>query len=377
MPYIHELTDWPALTWDSEILAAPLAAVRHQQGRLLGKMDSLGFDLRNEASLVVLTADVVKSSAIEGATLDPEEVRSSIARKLGLDVAGLPRPSRDVDGVVEMMLNATQKFDEELTGERLWGWHAALFPTGHSGINRIAVGQWRHDEEGPMQVVSGPIGKEKVHFQAPSAERLSEEVKRFLDWFNTPQVGESLTTDPVLVAGLAHFWFVTIHPFEDGNGRIARAIADMALARADGTEQRFYSMSSQIELERKDYYRQLEHAQRGELDVTGWLAWFVDCLGRAIESSDERLSGVLKKARLWQHLNTQTVNERQRLVINRMLNGFEGFLTTSKYTKFAKCSADTALRDIQELLSWGVLLKNPGRGRSTSYRLAEPENIVE
>lgn len=372
MAYIHELNEWPELTWDSELLAAPLANVRHQQGRLLGKMEALGFDLRSEASLAVLTADVVKSSAIEGESLDPEEVRSSIANKLGLDVAGLPKPSRSVDGVVEMMLDATQQSDQELTAKRLFGWHASLFPTGHSGINRIAVGQWRNDAAGPMQVVSGPIGKEKVHFQAPEATRLDSEMNRFLGWLNTPS-----DTDPVLTAGLAHFWFVTIHPFEDGNGRIARAIADMMLARADGTKDRFYSMSSQIEAERKEYYSQLERTQRGDLDVTGWLAWFVDCLGRAIENSDERLAGVLNKARFWERLSKQPVNERQRLVINRMLNGWEGYLSTSKYAKLAKCSADTALRDIQELVERDVLLKNPGGGRSTSYRLAEPEDITD
>ncbi|TWT41515.1 Fic family protein [Botrimarina hoheduenensis] len=372
MAYIHELTGWPELTWDSDSLAAPLAKVRHQQGRLLGKMETLGFDLRSEASLVVLTADVVKSSKIEGEAHDPNEVRSSIARRLGLDVAGLPQPSRSVDGVVEMMLDATQKFDQVLTRERLFGWHASLFPTGHSGINRIAVGQWRNDEDGPMQVVSGPIGKEKVHFQAPGATRLEEEMERFLAWLRKPS-----EVDPVLLAGLAHFWFVTIYPFEDGNGRIARAIADMALARADGTKDRFYSMSSQIEAERNEYYNQLERAQRGELDVTGWLLWFVDCLDRAIESSNERLAGVLNKARVWERLNNKTVNERQRLVINRMLNGFEGFLSTSKYAKLAKCSADTALRDIREQVARGVLMKNPGGGRSTSYRLAGPENISD
>lgn len=369
MPYIHEEPGWPKLTWGSDTLAAPLAYVRHQQGRLLGKMEALGFELRNEASLTVLTADVVKSSAIEGQSLDPEEVRSSIARKLGLEVAGLPQPSRNVDGIVEMMLDATQNFSAELTADRLFGWHAALFPTGHSGINRIAVGQWRDDASGPMQVVSGPIGKEKVHFQAPKAEQLPEEMERFLAWFNTPS-----DADPVLTAGLAHFWFVTIHPFEDGNGRIARAIADMTLARADGTKDRFYSMSSQIEAERKQYYSQLEQAQRGSLDLTPWLGWFVACLGRSIDSSDERLAGVLFKARIWQTLNSQSpVNDRQRLVINRMLNGFKGFLTTSKYAKLAKCSADSALRDIQDLLKRGVLAQNPGRGRSTSYRFAAEE----
>ena len=365
MTYIHEQPDWPELTWAADELASPLAAVRHQQGRLLGKMESLGFELRREASLTVLTTDVVKSSAIEGEQLDPEEVRSSIARKLGLDIAGLPQPSRSVDGIVEMMLDATQQFDQPLTAERLYGWHAALFPTAHSGIHKIEVAQWRTDSAGPMQVVSGAIGKERVHFQAPAAERLDGEMQQFLGWLNGPN-----ETDPVLRAALAHFWFVTIHPFEDGNGRIARAIADLSLARADGSPDRFYSMSSQIEADRKEYYRQLELTQRGDLDITGWLAWFVGCLGRAIDSSDERLAQVLNKARLWQRLQDRPVNERQRLVINRMLDGFEGFLSTSKYTKLAKCSADTALRDIRELLERGVLIQNPGRGRSTSYRLA-------
>lgn len=371
MTYIHEQPDWPELTWAGDELASPLAAVRHQQGRLLGKMESLGFELRREASLTVLTSDVVKSSAIEGEQLDPEQVRSSIARKLGLDIAGLPQPSRSVDGVVEMMLNATQKFDQPLTAERLCGWHAALFPTAHSGIHKIKVGKWRSDSSGPMQVVSGAIGKERVHFQAPAADRLKKEMKQFLAWFNG-----SKETDPVLKAALAHFWFVTIHPFEDGNGRIARAIADMALTRADGAPERFYSMSSQIEVERKEYYRQLEIAQRGDLDITGWLAWFVGCLSRAIDSSDERLAAVLTKAKIWQRLQDRPVNQRQRTVINRMLDGWEGSLTTSKYAKLAKCSTDTALRDIRELLDRGVLVLNAGGGRSTSYRLAEPDSIL-
>jgi len=368
MPYIHELTGWPSLTWDSEALAAPLAAVRHEQGRLLGKMESLGFELRSEASLIVLTADVVKSSAIEGETLDAGEVRSSIARRLGLDTAGLPQPSRPVEWVVEMMLDATQNFAAHLTDQRLYGWHASLFPTGHSGINRIAVGQWRPPEAGPMQVVSGPLGKERLHFQAPDAPRLTSEMNQFLNWFNTPA-----TIDPVLKAGLAHFWFVTIHPFEDGNGRIARAIADLSLARADGVKDRFYSMSAQIEAERKEYYRELEHAQRGDLDVTPWLAWFLECLGRSLATSDERLASVLRKARLWEQINRRPVNERQRLVINRLLDDFQGFLSTSKYAKLAKCSTDTALRDLKDLLDRKILVQNPGGGRSTSYRLAEPD----
>ncbi len=370
MNYIHELSAWPKLQWDSETLTTPLAEVRHRQGRLLGKIEALGFDLRTEANLSVITADVVKSSAIEGESLNPKEVRSSIARRLGLDVAQLPIPSRDVEGVVEMMLDATQNFTNELTSDRLFDWHAALFPTGRSGTSRIAVARWRPEEADPMRVVSGPLGSEKIHFEAPTAKRLKSEMKQFIKWFNQPP-----SIDPVLIAGLAHFWFVTIHPFEDGNGRTARAIADMALARADGIKERFYSMSSQIEAERKDYYSRLETAQRGGLDITGWLLWFLDCLGRAIDDAEVLLASVLNKARLWERINQQPVNERQRLVINRMLDGFEGFLTTSKYAKLAKCSSDTALRDIRELLERGVLLVNPGKGRSTSYRMADPENI--
>jgi Fic family protein len=371
MAYIHELPGWPRLVWDGDALAAPLAEVRHKQGRLLGKMEALGFVLRTEASLTVLTSDVVKSSAIEGETLDPDEVRSSIARRLGLDVAGLPKAGRDVEGIVEMMLDATGKFSEALSKDRLFAWHASLFPTGRSGMTPIEVGAWRPKEAGKMQVVSGPIDYEKVHLQAPDADRLESEMSAFIEWFNAPAA-----TDPVLKAGIAHFWFVTIHPFEDGNGRIARAVADMALARADGIKERFYSMSSQIAAERKEYYLELEIAQRGELNITRWLSWFLACLGRAIDGADTALAAVLHKAKLWQEINRGPVNERQRLVINRMLNGFQGFLTTSKYAKLAKCSPDTALRDIRELLSRGILVQNKSGGRSTSYRLAEPENIT-
>ncbi|MGH8510298.1 MAG: Fic family protein [Gammaproteobacteria bacterium] len=369
MAFIHDRSRWPQFLWDSDVLAAVLAAVRHRQGRLLGKMEALGFDLRAEASLTVLTSEVVKSSAIEGETLNPEEVRSSIARRLGLDLAGLPKAGgRDVEGIVEMMLDATQNFEAPLASERLFDWHAALFPTGRSGMGRITVGAWRPKEAGPMQVVSGPIGRERVHFEAPEAERLESEMARFLEWFNAPR-----SIDPVLKAGIAHFWFVTIHPFEDGNGRIARAIADMALARADGTKERFYSMSSQIEAERKDYYLELEAAQLRDVDITQWLAWFLGCLGRAIEGAEQTLAAaVLYKAKLWQRISHQPVNDRQRVMINRLLDGFEGFLTTSKYAKLAKCSPDTALRDIRELLERGIIVQNPGRGRSTSYRLAEP-----
>jgi Fic family protein len=344
------------------MLAPSVAAVRHKQGKLLGKMEALGFDLRREANLTVLTSDVVKSSAIEGEALNPDEVRSSIARRLGLELAGLPKAGRDVEGIVEMMLDATQKYDAPLTDERLFGWHAALFPTGRSGMSRIVIGAWR---SGEMHVVSGPIGHEKVHFEGPSADRVPGEMNAFLTWFN-----QAPTIDPVLKAAIAHFWFVTIHPFEDGNGRTARAIADMALARADGTGDRFYSMSSQIEAERRDYYRELEAAQRSDIDLTRWLQWFLGCLDRAISGAETALSSVLHKARLWQYINVRPVSDRQRLVINRLLDGFEGHLNTSKYAKLAKCSTDTALRDIRELLARGILLPNPGGGRSTSYRLS-------
>lgn len=376
--YIHQRAGWPKLVWDGDVLAELLAAVRHKQGRLLGKMETLGFNLQTEASLAVLTHDVVKSSAIEGEILNPDEVRSSIARRLGLDVAGLPKAGRDVEGVVEMMLDATRNFQSSLTQERLLAWHASLFPTGRSGMGRITVGAWRTKDSGPMRVVSGPIGREKVHFEAPEAQRLDKEMARFIEWFNaTP------SADPVLKAGVAHFWFVTIHPFEDGNGRIARAIADMALARADGIEDRFYSMSAQIESERKEYYRQLESAQRGDLDITRWLEWFLNCLDRALDGADQALGAVLYKSQLWQRINRSPVNDRQRLVINRMLpppeapEDFKGFLSTSKYAKLAKCSPDTALRDIRELLERGVLVQNPGGGRSTSYRLTDdPQSVT-
>jgi Fic family protein len=370
MVYVHENPGWPEFTWDSEALAGALAAVRHKQGRHLGKMEALGFDLRTEASLKALTEEVVKSSAIEGEHLNPEEVRSSIARRLGLDVAGLPRPSREVEGVVEMMLDATRNFDNPLTEERLFGWHAALFPTGRSGMHRIVVGAWRTGDAGATQVVSGPIGRERVHFEAPAADHLEAEMKRFLEWIN-----RSSEVDPVLKAGVAHFWFVTIHPFEDGNGRIARAIADMVLSQADGTKDHYYSMSSGIEEERREYYRELESAQRGGLDITKWLAWFLGCLDRTIEDADHTLGSVLHKAKLWQQINRRPVDERQRKVINRMLDDFQGHLTTSKYAKLARCSNDTALRDIRELLERGILVKNPGEGRSTSYRLADPDEI--
>jgi len=366
MNYIHENPDWPDLKWDQASLSVLLANVRHRQGRLLGKMEGLGFRLRAEANLTTLTADVVKSSAIEGKHLDAEQVRSSIARRLGLDVGGTAPSSRDVDGVVEMMLDATQKHSEKLTADRLFGWHASLFPTGRSGMQRITVGAWRPPEAGPMQVVSGPMGKERVHFEAPPADRLDHEMAAFLEWF-----GDGNGMDPVLKAGIAHFRFVTIHPFEDGNGRIGRALADMALARAEGTPERFYSMSAQIEAERKEYYNILERSQRGGLDMTRWLEWFLGCLGRAVDGAEENLANILRKAKIWEEINQAPVNERQRKVINRLLDGFDGKLSTSKYAKLAKCSGDTALRDIKPLLDRGILVQEESGGRSTSYRLAE------
>tara|TARA_B100001248_G_scaffold262563_1_gene259440 strand:- start:2783 stop:3892 length:1110 start_codon:yes stop_codon:yes gene_type:complete len=365
--WIHEQEDWPNFVWDTEVLASKLTEMRHRQGRLLGRMEGLGFDLRQEASLDVLTSDVVKSSAIEGEYLNPEEVRSSIARRLGIDVAGLVPASRDVEGIVEMMLDATQMFEKPLTKERLLSWHAALFPTGRSGMHRITVGAWRTLDAGPMQVVSGPIGRERVHFEAPGAQRLEVEMAAFLEWFNKQD-----NIDGVLRAGIAHFWFVTIHPFEDGNGRIARAISDMVLARADGTSDRFYSLSNQIEFERKEYYDQLERQQSGVLDITNWLDWFLDCFGRAVLNAEQALGRILFKAQLWDKINQNPVNERQRLVINRMLEpDFKGYMNTSKYAKLAKCSNDTALRDIQALKERGIFSQNPGGGRSTSYRLLE------
>jgi len=362
--FIYERGGWPEFRWRDEALSAPLAAVRHRQGRLIGRMEALGFPLQSEALLQTLTEDVLKSSDIEGETLDKEQVRSSIARRLGLDIGALAPVDRDVEGVVDMMLDATQRYDKPLTRERLFDWHAALFPTGRSGITRIKVGAWRDGSAGPMQVVSGPIGRERVHFEAPAADRLDAEMARFLAWFEAPT-----DIDPVIKAALAHLWFVTIHPFDDGNGRIARAIADMALARSEGSSQRFYSMSAQIRIERKAYYDMLEATQKGEMDVTPWLAWFLDCLARAFEGAEATLASVMAKARFWERHRDAPFNDRQRAIINRLLNGFEGKLTSSKWALLAKCSQDTALRDIGDLVARGVLAKDVAGGRSTSYSL--------
>jgi Fic family protein len=362
--YIHERRDWPRLYWDTGKLADLLADVRHRQGRLLGQMEGLGFRLREEAVLRTLTEDVVKSSAIEGEVLDPETVRSSIARRLGMDAGGLKPADRNVEGVVEMILDATRNYDKPLTTERLYAWHASLFPTARSGMRKIRVGAWRDDSDGPMQVVSGPTGKERVHFEAPAAPRLDAEMKNFLDWFND---GPEL--DPVLKAGVAHLWFVTIHPFDDGNGRIARAIADLCLARSEQSAQRFYSMSAQIRLENKGYYDILEATQKDGTDVTPWLNWFLDCLGRAIDDAGTLLGSVLRKARFWESISQSPVNERQRSVLNRLLDGFEGKLTTTKWAKLTTSSQDTATRDIQDLVERGILIRSAEGGRSTSYAL--------
>jgi Fic family protein len=368
--WIHEQKEWPKFTWDLHQLAPKLMGIRYEQGKLLGRMESLGFSLKQEASLHTLTNDIVKSSAIEGETLNPEEVRSSIARRLGMDIGGLLPTSRDVEGIVEIMLDATQNYQDPLTVERLFAWHCALFPTGRSGMRRITVGDWRPLSAGPMQVVSGPIGREKVHFEAPIASRIDGEMTLFLKGFESISI-----TDPILKAGLMHFWFVTIHPFEDGNGRIARAIADMALARADGTSARFYSMSAQIEVERKEYYLQLERQQRGDLDLTIWLDWFLECLASAISRAEVTLRAVIYKAKLWSYANLHPLNERKKVVINRMLDDFKGHMNTSKYAQLVKCSSDTALRDIQDLVAQGVFIQNAHGGRSTSYRLIKLEEI--
>lgn len=362
--YIHELPTWPNFTWNQERLTQPLAAMRHRQGLLIGKMQALGFKLREEAVLNTLTEDVIKSSEIEGEVLDRDQVRSSIARRLGIDAGALPAADRHVDGVVEMMLDATQKYKEPLTDERLFAWHAALFPTGRSGMQKITVGAWRTEADGPMEVVSGPFGKERVHYEAPVAAKLAADMDAFLKWFNQKDDG-----DLVLKAALAHLWFVTIHPFGDGNGRIARAIADMSLARSEDSAQRFYSMSAQIRIERNAYYSILERTQKGDLDITEWLEWFLGCLGRAIEGAEKILANVFLKADFWKKYAGESFNDRQRDMLNRLMSGFEGNLTSSKWAKIEKCSQDTASRDIDNLIERKILKKEEGGGRSTSYSL--------
>jgi Fic family protein len=361
--FIHQKDNWPEFTWNSDNFLSLLSEARNLQGRLIGKMETLGFDLRNEALLDTLTLDVLKSSEIEGEFLNPDQVRSSIARRLGMEIAGTVESDRNVEGVVEMMLDATQNCFTPLTAERLFDWHAALFPTGRSGMHKITVADWRKDTTGPMQVVSGAMGKEKVHFQAPDSELLKEEMIRFIDWFNNNKI------DLVIKAAIAHLWFVTIHPFEDGNGRITRALTDMLLAQSDKSNQRFYSMSAQIRIERKQYYEILEKTQKGNLDITDWIVWFLNCLINSLISTDSILTRVLFKAEFWQkHIDT-AINDRQRKLLNKIMDGFEGKLTSSKWAKIAKCSKDSAVRDITDLIEKGILQKEAARGRSTNYEL--------
>ncbi len=372
--YIHKLPDWPHFRWSQETLAQKLAAVRYRQGELIGRMKAMGFSLRAEAVFQTLTLDVLKSSEIEGEMLDKEQVRSSIARRLGMDIGAVVSASRNIEGIVEMTLDATQDYDKPLTKERLFGWHASLFPTGYSGMRKIKIAAWRDDSKGPMQVVSGQVGHERVHFEAPSADRLEREMTLFLDWFNNDD-----GTDLVLRSGIAHLWFVTIHPFEDGNGRIARVLTDMTLARSEQSPQRFYSMSAQIRKERDAYYGGLEETQKGTLDITARLEWFLDCLNHAFDSVESTLAIVLKKARFWESYSETPFNDRQRLVLNKLLDGFEGKMTSSKWAKLAKCSQDTALRDILELTERGILAKDLAGGRSTSYSviIAHPPEKVK
>ena len=362
--YIHEKENWTDFVWDEKQVSLKLAETRNLQGRLLGKMESLGFDLQDEAVLNTLTQEIVKSSEIEGEILDLEQVRSSIARRLGIEIAGAIDSERHIDGIVEMMLDATQRYDLPLSKERLFGWHSALFPTGWSNMYKITVADWRKDSTGPMQVVSGPMGKEKVHYEAPSSDRIEEEMVNLIQWIET-----GLTIDPVLKAAIAHLWFVTIHPFEDGNGRITRAITELLLARSDKSVKRFYSMSSQIRFERKEYYEMLEKIQKGSSDITEWILWFLNCLTNSFESTSDTLSRILKKADFWKANSSTILNERQQEMINRLLDGFTGKLTTSKWGKICKCSQDTALRDIQDLIVKNILQKEASGGRSTNYEL--------
>jgi Fic family protein len=364
--YIHERTNWTDFTWDNKKVLLKLCETRNLQGRLLGRMESLGFDLQNEAMLNTLTLEIVKSSEIEGEILEIEQVRSSIARRLGIDIAGAIESERHIDGIVEMMLDATQKYELPLTKERLFGWHSALFPTGWSNMFKITVAAWRKDIKGSMQVVSGPLDREKVHFEAPAAERVDNEMEKLLDW-----IENETEADSVLKAAISHLWFVTIHPFEDGNGRITRAITDMILARSDKSVKRFYCMSAQIRAERKQYYDVLERTQKGNSDITEWILWFLECLNGSINSTSDILRKVLQKAEFWKIHSATILNERQQKMINKLLDGFTGKLTTTKWGKICKCSQDTALRDIQDLIKKEILQKEASGGRSTNYELIQ------
>ncbi len=386
--YIHELKIWPHFVWDYKTVAPILAETRNHQGRLLGRMEALGFDLRSEAILKTLTMDILKNSEIEGEILPEQAVRSSIARKLGLNVAGLVASDRHVDGVVEMMLDATQNFNQTLTADRMFGWHNCLFPSGRSGLHKITVADWRTDKNGPMTVVSGPIGREKIHYQAPDAKRLKKEMFVFFNWLEKGNK-KANDLDPVLKAAIAHFWFIIIHPFDDGNGRIARALTDLLLARADGSKERFYSMSTQILKERKAYYKTIQSVQNNlntanvsqgfsevlpgkaseGIDITLWITWFLKCLNTAILSTEETLEAVFLKARFWKKHENTILNDRQKTMINKLFDGFEGKFTTSKWAKITKCHQDTAHRDILSLIDKGIMMQNPGGGRSTSYSL--------
>lgn len=363
--YIWQADHWPNWRYDLAALVGPMAHVSHAQGLLMGRLADVGMALRAQASLSALTEDVIKTSEIEGEQLNVQSVRSSIARRLGVDIGSLAPVDRHVEGVVEMVLDATTHAQAPLSKERLFGWHAALFPTGYSGLARINIAAWRDDATGPMQVVSGPLGRQQVHFEAPPADRLAVEIDRFLAWANSAS-----NEAPLIKAGIAHLWFITLHPFDDGNGRIARALGDLFLARADGSSQRFYSLSAQIQRERKAYYEILERTQKQSLDITEWLAWFLATLHQAIDQAQITVDGVLAKTRFWQRWASTPLNERQVKLINRLLDGFEGKLTSSKWATIAKCSQDTALRDISELLDRGVLRKSDAGGRSTCYELA-------
>jgi len=365
--YIYQRKDWPHFRWRNEIVAAPLAEARHHQGRLLGRMEELNPNLRREASLETLTAEAVKSSEIEGERLDETQVRSSVARRLKIDLGQAVRVERHVQGMVDLILDATMNYDRALTKERLFTWHRSLFGVERAGIDAIVIGAWRKDRQGPMRVLSGLIGHEKLHYEAPPAHRVETEMRAFLRWFNR----EDQELDPVLKAGIAHLWFVTIHPFEDGNGRIGRAIADMLLTRSERSAQRFYSMSAQIRRERKQYYDYLEETQKGDLDITAHLRWFIGCFDRALANADALFSGTLKKARFWEQHAPVTLNERQRTMLTRLLDGFEGKLTSSKWAAITKCSQDTATRDIQALIDKDILQKDQSGGRSTSYSLVK------
>lgn len=362
--YLYNNQNWPIFEWNSERLLPLLSYVRNRQGRLIGKMGALGFELRNEANLEILTQEIIKSTEIEGEILDREQVRSSIARRLGLDISGLVYSERNVDGIVDLMIDATKNFDKELNKERLFSWHAALFPTGQSGMYKIITGHWRDDSTGPMQVVSGALGKEKVHYQAPPAAQIENEMRIFLDWFNLEQ-----NTDLVLKAAVAHLWFVTIHPFEDGNGRISRALSDMLLARSDEQSYRFYSLSTQIRKERNSYYDILEKTQKSGLDITNWLEWFLNCLLHAIENSEKLLEKIIFKHYFWLKHSSVNINDRQRKILNMLMDDFEGVLNTTKWAKIGKCSQDTALRDIQDLIEKGIMIKSEQGGRSTNYEM--------